>query len=310
MPRKLKIVDELENELKNLKSKSKDTAKKETKTKKKESKDKKKASTKLEKEQKKSASAEKDTKKKNNLLSNLTLTKKTRAKKTTKPKGKSKVTITKTTNPKPQPIVEYYDLPYRYNQTVVKVLAQTPTTLFVYWDISDDDRARFETTYGKDFFYTTKPVLIIHNKTQGYSFEIDINDFANSWYIHVVDSNCQYDIELGRRPKPNTHVPQIQHNYVYVSSSNIIASPNDHILFEKPARTLYFRNVKNNNVTTRQITDFPIIKNMQNLYNIPDLYKNLYSKLYNDQILTEYEDKDIKINNPSSGNTSSRSSFI
>lgn len=308
MPRKLKIVDELENELKNLKSKSKNTTKKETKPKKKETKDKKKASTKLEKEQKKSASAESSTKKKNSLLSNLTLTKKTRTKKSTKTKGKSN-TVAKTTTPK-QPIVEYYDLPYRYNQTVVKVLAQTPTTLFVYWDISDDDRARFETTYGKDFFYTTKPVLIIHNKTQGYSFEIDINDFANSWYIHVVDSNCQYDIELGRRPKPNTHVPQIQHNYVYVSSSNIIDSPNDHILFEKPARTLYFRNVKNNNVSTRQITDFPIIKNMQNLYNIPDLYKNLYSKLYNDQILTEYEDKDIKINNPSSGNTSSRSSFI
>ena len=45
----------------------------------------------------------------------------------------------KTTKKKVE-IVEYYDLPYRYNQTVVKVLAQTPNTLFVYWDISDDDR--------------------------------------------------------------------------------------------------------------------------------------------------------------------------
>ena len=41
---------------------------------------------------------------------------------------------------KPSPMLEYYDLPYRYNQTIVRILAQTPTTLFVYWDISDDDR--------------------------------------------------------------------------------------------------------------------------------------------------------------------------
>ena len=29
-----------------------------------------------------------------------------------------------------------------------------------------------------------------------YSFEIPINDFANSWYLHVNDSKCDYRIEL------------------------------------------------------------------------------------------------------------------
>ena len=48
--------------------------------------------------------------------------------------------------------VEYYDLPYRYNQTVVKILAQTPTNLFVYWDISDEDRNSYIEQYGEDFF--------------------------------------------------------------------------------------------------------------------------------------------------------------
>ena len=67
-------------------------------------------------------------------------------------------------------ILEYYDLPYRYNQTVVKVLAQTPTTLFIYWDISDEDRNNFVKQYGENFFNDTKPVLIIHNKTMNYSF--------------------------------------------------------------------------------------------------------------------------------------------
>ena len=48
--------------------------------------------------------------------------------------------------------VEYYDLPYRYNETTVKILAQTPTTLFIYWDISDMDRASYIQKYGEDFF--------------------------------------------------------------------------------------------------------------------------------------------------------------
>ena len=63
-------------------------------------------------------------------------------------------------------ILSFYffcSLPYRYNQTVVKILAQTPTTLFVYWDISDVDRINFIEKYGEDFFNKTKPILLIHN---------------------------------------------------------------------------------------------------------------------------------------------------
>ena len=57
-------------------------------------------------------------------------TKSTSAK--TKSTTKSKTTSTKIVAPT---VVEYYDLPYKYNQTVVKVLYQNPTTLFVYWEI-------------------------------------------------------------------------------------------------------------------------------------------------------------------------------
>ena len=58
--------------------------------------------------------------------------------------------------------------------------------------------------------------------------EIDINDFANSWYLHVNDANCEYTVELGRRPKyynSEKHV-NIQNDYLYVTSSNVIEAPN------------------------------------------------------------------------------------
>lgn len=139
------------------------------------------------------------------------VSKKSTAKKTTTSKRKSS-----TTKKQKVDIVEYYDLPYRYNQTVVKVLAQTPNNLFIYWDISDKDRENYKAQYGEDFFETTKPVLIIHNTTMNYSFEIDINDFANSWYLHVNDPKCDYTIELGRRPIVKT--PELENtDYIYIN---------------------------------------------------------------------------------------------
>lgn len=197
-------------------------------------------------------------------------------------------------------IVEYYDLPYRYNQTIVKVLAQTPKTLFIYWDISDTDREKYKKQCGENFFETTKPILIVHNDTLGYSFEIEINDFANSWYLHVSDSKCDYRIELGRRPIVKTE--KINTDYIYISTSNKIESPNDHILFNKEQKMVYFRNVKTGKQTQKPTTSLSFIRNMGKIYNIYDFYKAIYP---NENIEELYD-----LSNPSSGNPSSRKLFI
>lgn len=193
-------------------------------------------------------------------------TKSTKSKKSTSTTKKIKKVET-TTN------VEYYDLPQGYNQTVVKVLAQTPKTLFIYWEISDDDIAKYKNQYGENFFETTKPVLIIHNDTLNYSFEVEINDFANSWYLHVNDSKSDYKIELGRRPINNENIKE---NYIYISSSNRIESPNDHILFNNSQKMVYYRNVKTNQEIQKPISSLFFMKNMGKIYDIYDLYQELY----------------------------------
>lgn len=222
---------------------------------------------------------------------------KTVAKKSATKKSTSKKKNSATKKQKVE-IVEYYDLPYRYNQTIVKVLAQTPTNLFIYWDISDKDRENYKAQYGEDFFETTKPVLIIHNITMNYSFEIDINDFANSWYLHVNDAKCDYKIELGRRPiKEN---PKIHTDYIYISTSNEIESPNDHILLNKEQKMVYFRNVKTGVQIEKPISaNISFIRNMGKIYNIYDIYKAIYQ---NEHIEEIYD-----LSNPSSGNPSSGS---
>lgn len=215
-------------------------------------------------------------------------------------------------------IVEYYDLPYRYNETIVKILYQSPETLFVYWDIADSDRENYIKQYGKNFFNITRPVLIVHNDTMNYSFEIPINDFANSWYLHINDSKCDYRVELGRRPnyynKDATKEIQekIHTDYIYVSTSNGIESPNDHVLFNtNENNTIKIRNIKNHN--EKSVSLYEIIKQlpaMKKYENIPyireDLLKNLYSGIYQNENISLF---DRITNNPSSGGNPSSGSM-
>ena len=197
-------------------------------------------------------------------------------------------------------ILEYYDLPYRYNQTVVKVLAQTPTTLFIYWDISDVDRSNFVKEYGENFFNYTKPVLVIHNDTMNYSFEVEIDDFANSWYLHVNDSNCSYRVELGRRAKyynEEKHI-SLPDNYLYVTSSNVMDAPNDCVLFDRNLKTVYFKDVKTNIITAKDITSISFLRNMGRIYDLYDLQSN-----FNKNSLVNSKNCRLDLNNPSSSSS-------
>ena len=267
-------IENLENkEIKSTDKKSTSTAKKTTS--KKVTTSTKKVSTKVTTSEKKentkatTASNKKTTSKKTATKKSTTKAKTATAKKATAKSKKSTTKSSKNVWP-----AEYYDLPQKYNKTVVKVLAQTPKTLFIYWEISDDDIEKFKKDYGDNFFETTKPVLIIHNDTLNYSFEVEINDFANSWYLHVNDSKSDYRIELGRRPFQVNE--NIKSDYIYITSSNEIESPNDHILFNNSQKMVYFRNVKTNVETAKTFTSLSFIKNMGKIYEIYDLYQELY----------------------------------
>lgn len=191
--------------------------------------------------------------------------------------------------------VEYYDLPYRYNETVVKILAQTPTTLFIYWDISDKDKEAYIEKYGENFFNTTKPVLIVTNRTMNYTFEVEINDFANSWYLHLNDADCDYSVELGRRPiYSNSNIG----SYIYISASNDMEMPNNHILFDRLGKSVFFKNVKNNFIEEKEISSITFIKNIGKVYNIYEMYKEIYK----DEL--EIEELETARLNPSSNSSS------
>lgn len=197
-------------------------------------------------------------------------------------------------------VLEYYDLPYRYNETVVKILAQTPKILFVYWDLSDADREKYKEKYGEYFFNDTYPVLIVHNKTLNYSQEIEINDFANSWYIHLSDSRSEYYVELGRRfkdyAKRNPELPPIEdvNSIIPVTFSNNLVMPNDHVLLDEVKTKVKYRNVKTNEETYKDTRH--ILANNK----LIDFY-SLYKEIYQVENLSNI----FSLSNPSSGNPTS-----
>ena len=306
MPRKTKEQEKLENKKENVEKKSTKIAKKDLLKKEKQKSTNNKSKAKnieliTEKEEKNSSVSRKKSSKSTSSKPDKKTTKvsikKISSKKNTTTKSSSKA---KRSPLKKSKILEYYDLPYRYNQTIVKVLAQTPRTLFIYWDISDEDRENYKKQYGDNFFETTKPVLKVYNDTLHYSFEVEINDFANSWYLHIADSKCDYRVELGRRPIIKNE--NLNTDYIYISTSNKIESPNDKILFNREQKMVYFRNVKSGNISAKSISNYSnisFIRNMGKIYNIYDLYKAIYQ---NENIEEFYN-----LSNPSSGNPSSGS---
>ena len=310
MPRKTKEQTENKNEEKKQTKKAtttKQTTKKSTVTK----------STATKTSNKKAAEKKPSTKKQTTKKTTTKkgTTKNTSAKKTSTRKSttrKSTASSKKTSTRKKVEVVEYYDLPYRYNQTVVRLLAQTPNTLFIYWDVADSDRNSLKEQYGYDFFDKTYPVLIVYNDSMNYSFEVPINDFANCWYLHVNDSFCNYHVELGRKPvwdySPNVNFSEedlknmdleinkypskpLDKNYFYITTSNVLEIPNDHVLFNG-SNYVQFRNVKTNEQYGRLISDLPL-KNV----------KDYVYKLYKEGLFEDVFD----LSNPSSGNPSSGS---
>ena len=198
--------------------------------------------------------------------------------------------VTKTSSKKPRSkkssvVGEYYDLPTNYNETIVKILAQTPTILFVYWDISEEDKQNLMKQFGENFFMATSPFLVVKNRTKNYEFEVEVNDYANSWYLHIPDSDCQYEVTLIRKAK--NFITNSPMNYVTIRSSNELQTPNDHILFERLSKTVFFRDVKTKMIQKKNISSFAFMHNMGRIYHIYDLYKEMYqNELKGDELGT------------------------
>lgn len=137
---------------------------------------------------------------------------------------------------------EFYDLPLKYGETVVRLISQTPTKLFVYWDVSDKDKLEFEEKFEKGFWNDTYPLLLVQNKDTNETFEVPVNDFANSWYIDIKDKASNYVISLIRRFKSKENISN-ENQDIFICSSNEFLSSDKHINYPN-SNYLRFKDLK------------------------------------------------------------------
>lgn len=130
-----------------------------------------------------------------------------------------------------RPISEYYELPTKYNETIVRLLVQSPTRMYAYWEVSDVAIKNFNNQ--KIDYNSSTPVLKITNLTMNYSYEVNIDPFATNYYIDVKDVNCNYKVELGRR---------CNNKYIGIYESNQVKIPRSAPVFQKESEEIIYKN--------------------------------------------------------------------
>ena len=112
------------------------------------------------------------------------------------------------------PKTEYYELPTKYNKTIVRLLVQSPNRMFAYWQVSDEFIKHFNSKHSN--YSICKPVLKITNLTLNYSYSLPVDPFTNNYYIDVKDPDCVYQVEIGRSDK---------NEFINIYTSNTVQIP-------------------------------------------------------------------------------------
>ncbi len=165
-------------------------------------------------------------------------------------------------------ISEYYEIPQKYNETSIRVLAQNPKKLFVYWEISNDTISKYLDEYGNTFYTHTTPILILENKEKNHCFEIEIDGYATSWYLDIDDSSNTYSVTYARKVSndivstKNINILKSGH-IIPFAKSNYIISPNGHILYNN-SNNILFKNVSTNDEYTIPLVS--VLKSSNNIY--------------------------------------------
>ena len=127
-----------------------------------------------------------------------------------------------------RPKTEYYELPTKYNETIVRLLVQSPTRMYAYWEVNDNSIKNFKVDYNLCI-----PVLKIINLTMNYSYEIQIDPYATNYYIDIKDVNCDYKVELGRR---------YNNEFISVYESNQVTVPRSMPVNQDGTEEIIYRN--------------------------------------------------------------------
>lgn len=138
------------------------------------------------------------------------------------------------------------DLLIKNGQDCITLLARDPHWLYVYWELSENRKNSLIEDFGLEIINKSVPVLKITNMTKNEYFFVRINEFSESWYVNVPDSNNVYSIEIGRRTSDDF--------FISVLNSNSITTPGDSVSHNTSTYFVNYTGLKDGTLTMENIT--------------------------------------------------------
>ena len=114
------------------------------------------------------------------------------------------------------------DLPTSYGDTKIVLLPRDPWWCFAYWEIGEQTKHEILSLYGENVKYVIRVyevtnVINFDGKNANKYFDIEINPFANNWYINVGEPNRSWCVDLG--------VITPDGKFVVIARSNVVIMP-------------------------------------------------------------------------------------
>ncbi|MDD5692413.1 MAG: DUF4912 domain-containing protein [Candidatus Omnitrophica bacterium] len=96
------------------------------------------------------------------------------------------------------------ELPYQYDQDKIVLQVRDPRWVHTYWELRNLTLESLKSRLGDDFHRARKVLrvydvtnIIFNGSNANSFFDIQINDFANSWYIDTGKPGCSFCVDLG-----------------------------------------------------------------------------------------------------------------
>lgn len=92
------------------------------------------------------------------------------------------------------------EFPQNYGKNQLVLLVRDPEWLYAYWEITATVQSEFSRQFG-ELWNESQAMLRVYDITGGDQkqfIDINIQDYSNSWYLHVGKPNHTFFVDLGR----------------------------------------------------------------------------------------------------------------
>lgn len=124
------------------------------------------------------------------------------------------------------PEAEHKALPEGYGVTEASLMPRDPNWMFLYWEITENSKAKIRREHGENIFKDSRQVVRVHDMTDGNDgngkyFDIQVMHDAKSWYVNVQESGRAYCCEVGLMTPQGSFLSLVKTNTVNLPAGRV-----------------------------------------------------------------------------------------